>query len=189
MSQAMITHAQNFEGNKIPIAREPQSHVSLPDPRNQPMIDPAKLPDRYAMICTGVCLEPTFKDGSSLIFDRTASWGVGDFVMIVFKPEHVPVGRLQCMVKQVVLAPPAKVTLPLKMHPDSNVVPTLICRQFNPPRSYSVELDQVMAIHKCLGPMPEVPRTRMSPEEQKEFEVDAPARPRRVRVARIKLDG
>ena len=42
----------------------------------------ADWPRWFAMRCHGTCLEPVIPDGSSCIFDKEASYQVGDYVVI-----------------------------------------------------------------------------------------------------------
>ena len=46
------------------------------------------------------------------------------------------------------------VTLPYEAHPDSNIMPVLVCEQDNPHMQYTIPADQILAIHRCLGLVP-----------------------------------
>ena len=54
--------------------------------------------------------------------------------------------KVQPMLKRLTLALP-----PLRVHPDSEVMPVIICEQSNPPRRYIVPIDTVSAVHKVVA--------------------------------------
>jgi len=117
-------------------------------------IDPSELPDRYAMIVQGVCLEPEIKDGDCLMFDKTVPYKAGDLVILFKRPERVQPGRLPAIVKRLVMAPPPWVKFPHVEHPNSDVHALLIAEQFNPKGSFAIPCADLLAVHKCLGPVP-----------------------------------
>ena len=125
--------------------------------------DPSRLPDVYAMIVDGDCLEPEISHGACLMFDKNAPFERGDFVVIYKRPELVLPGQHQAIVKRVALAPPSWVKFPYREHPDSDVRAIVMFEQFNPHLRFAIPCGDLLAIHKCLGPMPDdMPRVRAS---------------------------
>lgn len=136
--------------------------------------DPTLFADEYAMRVAGTCLEPTFMDGCALLFSKTETFRLDDFVVIHLKPEFVREGSPQATVKQVVLCvrPPAPGTDPSRI---SNIAPCLVVQQLNPKRSYTIPWDCILAVHKCMGLVPE--NVRLVPAQP----------PRKARKSRAKV--
>lgn len=76
-----------------------------------------KLPELYAMICEGSCMEPEFANGDVLLFNKDEPFSSGDLVALYLRPELVRPGQCQAAVKRLVLAPPADVKFPLMITP------------------------------------------------------------------------
>ena len=90
----------------------------------------------------------------------------GDFVILYLRPELVPPGGYQGLVKRLVTMPPSGITFPHREHPESELASLVIAEQLNPPRRYAIRCDSLLAIHKCLGPVPaDLKRVRMTDEE------------------------
>lgn len=123
-------------------------------PKRHLTIDPSLLPDEYVMICEGKCLEPEIADNTKLLFSASQPYAPGDFICIYFKPEFVKPGHHQALVKRLVLNLFPGLKFPYKKHPDSNVMPVIITEMFNPPMRFAYPADAILAIHKCLGPVP-----------------------------------
>jgi hypothetical protein len=87
----------------------------------KPVIDPATMPERYIVRLDGDCLEPLVMNGAQVVIKRDAKIACGDLVLLFFKPEHVPGGKYQTILKRVVMAPPPYVKFPYREHPDSEV--------------------------------------------------------------------
>ena len=126
-----------------------------PDLQRDFIDDPSALPDRYAMRVVGHCLYPAIRDGDLLLFDKTADFGPGDLVMVYLRREAVKPGQFQAIVKRAVMVPPAFVTLPWRDHADSAFKPVVRLEMDNPQRRFPIRCADVLAIHKCLGPMPQ----------------------------------
>lgn len=109
------------------------------------------IPDRYAMVLAGLCLEPELKDGTILGFSRSEPYAVGDFCIFILRPELVPPGRHQTQIKRLFMSPPPRTRLPYREHPDSQVHSLVIAEQLNPPRRFAIECQNLIAIHKCTG--------------------------------------
>jgi hypothetical protein len=117
-------------------------------------IDPEALPDEYGMRVLGGCLEPEIPDGARVMIDKRVTAAPGDFVCIYLRPELVKPGDCQARIKRLVMGPPPWVTLPYREHPKSEVQAVLIAEQMNPPRSYTIPCDAVLAVHKVIWPVP-----------------------------------
>ena len=118
-------------------------------------IDPSQLPDVYGMRVAGDCMAPEIPDGSLLHFDKREPVKAGDTVIIYARPELVRPGGMQAQVKRLVLAIPDCVKFPFRQHPDSNVSPLIIAEMLNPPRQLMINCSDVLAVHKCMGPLSE----------------------------------
>jgi hypothetical protein len=121
-------------------------------PEGHQFLDPASIKDRfYALRLSGDCMDPLFKDGEAVIFDREAPLENGCLASFFYRPELVKPGSLGIALKQLLLAPPPFVTFPWKDHPDSEVIPVVIVQQLNPPRQWSVRCNTLLAVHRCIG--------------------------------------
>jgi hypothetical protein len=115
-------------------------------------IDPAKLPEQYALAVVGDCMAPTIADGANIVVSKTEKYKPGDIVVIWFRPELVKAGCAPSAVKRLTLAiPPWVKSFPYKDHPGSNVSAALVIEQDNPRQTYSVPCSSVAAIHKFTG--------------------------------------
>ena len=119
--------------------------------RERLLIDPATLPDAYALTLQGDCLAPVIPDGASVGIDKHAKPKAGDIVCIWFRPEATAPDGLQCTLKKLVFNIADWVTFPYRDHPKSEVVPVLIVKQFNPERQYTIKCSNVLAVHKATG--------------------------------------
>ena len=118
-------------------------------------IDPTTLPDEYAMRVRGDCLAPAIKAGDSVLVDQRQPFAPGDLVCVFLKAECVHLGSTNVGLKRLVMNMMPGVTYPYQAHPDSNIMPLLVCEQDNPPRQYTIPADQILAIHRCLGLVPD----------------------------------
>ncbi len=115
-------------------------------------IDPAALPERYALTVVGDCMAPTIADGAAVQVSKSEKFAAGDIVVIWFRPELVKAGDAPCAVKRLSLAlPPWVKSFPYKDHPGSNAAAAIIFEQDNPRRTYSMKCSDVVAIHKFIG--------------------------------------
>ena len=133
--------------------------VASPEPERHLIVDPLDLPDRYAMIFEGVCSEPEIVDGTHLLFDKHEPFGAGDLVVLFRRPELVQPGQHQAIVRRLIIFPPPWVSFPWRENPKSEVRAFVIVEQVNPRRQYAILCADLLAIHKCLGPVPEGMRT------------------------------
>jgi hypothetical protein len=112
------------------------------------VMEPDDLPEVYSCRAKGTCLEPVFKDGTRFCFNRLEQASVGDYVGLWRKSYLTTQGQLQVMLKRLVSELP-RVTLPL---PDEMPMsPVVLVEAHNPPETFVVPLDKLMAVHKCNG--------------------------------------
>lgn len=117
-------------------------------------IHPDELPEVYAMIVEGDCMLPYIRSDTKMVFSRTEAWQPGDMVLIYMRLDRVPAGEHQVALKRLVTPPPEWARFGVDTPPDWNVVPVVVVEQFNPRTRYTVPMSNVLAIHKCLGPVP-----------------------------------
>jgi hypothetical protein len=114
-------------------------------------LSPEDVPETYASVCRGDCLDPIIKDGACLVFSKTDQPQAGDFVGFWLHPDAVADGELPRRVKRLYMGLPEGWTLPLAMHPESEAEPLLIFEQVNPPKLLQVRASRVLAMHKVIG--------------------------------------
>ena len=137
-----------------PDAHEDQNAGRFQCPPPPTDIDPADLPDLYAMIIDGNCLEPMVAHGSWCAFDKRAAPERGGLVVLWKRPELVRPGESQAMVKRLVTVPPPWVTFPHRKHPNSTVDALVIVEQLNPAQQFAVRCETLVAIHKLVDVRP-----------------------------------
>jgi len=115
--------------------------------------DPATLPERYILITEGACLEPDIPSGSKVVIERDGKIAAGDLAVLYFKPEHILPGKPNSMLKRVVLPPPSHVKFPWREHPKTEAHAVVIVETTNPPRELIFKCKDLLAIHKCVGPV------------------------------------
>lgn len=109
------------------------------------------IPDIYAMKLSGDCLEPELMDGAEVVFSKTETPKVGDFCIFIMRPEMVRPGGMQSIIKRLMTAIPPHVELPFREHPDSEVHAVVMAEQLNPRRTYMIECERLLAVHKFVG--------------------------------------
>ena len=127
----------------------PNAHPSSGDPTTF-LPHPDDMPDVYATVCVGTCLEPVIADKTCLVFDKREECHPGDFVVLVRKPECVPSGETSGLVKRLVMGL-GPVRLPYPAHSSSEVVPIIIVEMLNPWRQMAIKATDLLAMHKCIG--------------------------------------
>ena len=131
------------------------AHTTTPPAPAQPgFIDPTTLPDEYAMRVRGDCLAPAINAGDAVLFDQRQPCKAGDLVGVYLK-EGCYGGSTSVGLKRVVMNMMPGVTYPYQAHPDSNIMPVLVCEQDQPHRQYTIPADQILAIHRCMGLVPD----------------------------------
>lgn len=110
--------------------------------------DMSTVPEEYAMIGSGKCMEPLVPDGTLLVFDKREKPQRGDLVILWFKPQHIPAGQCQRMFKRLVMGP-GPFSLPIG--DNSQVEPVVIVEMLNPPRQLRVRGSHLLAMHKAVG--------------------------------------
>ena len=98
-------------------------------------------PDLYILVVAGDCFLPDISDGDQLVLSPAEKPGRGDLVAIWHQDKNI-----QPMVKRLTLAVPE-----IRFHPDSEVMPVIICEQTNPQREFAIPMDKVSAVHKVVA--------------------------------------
>lgn len=114
---------------------------------DHPLVDLADLPETYVSPLTGRCMEPVYADGESLMVTARERPVVGDDVVLWRWPELVRDGEPQGFIKRLVACPAG----PLARPRGSTLAPPIYVETLNPPKRYAVPVDELMAVHKCLG--------------------------------------
>lgn len=120
---------------------------------------PNDLPDVYAMVGAGSCLEPEIMDGTKLLFSRTERYKHGDAVALFRRREFTPPGEHQILIKKLIYAPRSEYWTDPANFRGGNIVPMTIVEMLNPRTILQFHPDALLGIHKCLGPVPEGHRT------------------------------
>jgi hypothetical protein len=105
-----------------------------------PYIDPADMPDLYAIKGVGRCMEPLLADGALLVGDKRQLPEAGDTVIVHFRREIAPRYGIPGWIKR--LAGPI---------PPTGFEGLIALEQLNPPKQYLVPSTHIAAIHKCVG--------------------------------------
>lgn len=111
-------------------------------------------PKQYAMALNGTCLSGLYEHGETLVFDQDAEPKRGDCAALWIVGADRTTGERKIIpwIKRLLLnvwVPRGK--LPIKLHPDSNAIPVVQVEALNPPQAWSLQLNQVYGMHKCLG--------------------------------------
>ena len=122
---------------------------SGPSPDAHILPAPDELPDIFATICVGTCLEPEIMDQSCLVFDKREPVANGDFVVLMFRDGFVPPGETPGMVKRLVSG--AGMPLAREISPKSEVVPLIFVEMLNPPKMLHFKATDVVAMFRCVG--------------------------------------
>ena len=121
-------------------------------PVRRRFLDPATITHRfYGMVLKGHCLDPIYKDGETVVFDREAKVENGCFANFYYRREAMKPGHLNVALKKLVIAPPYFIKLPWEDNPNSTVVPVIIVEQMNPKGQWSVLCRDLLAVHRCIG--------------------------------------
>lgn len=139
-----------MSGNRAP-ERLKRPQRLYPSERHPFELDPADVPDVYASICKGTCLEPDFYDGACLVFSKLEEPEAGDYVGIWLHPDVVDPSELPRRVKRLVCGLMPGITLPYQPQPGDEVVPCLVFEEINPPKRYVIDAREIVAMHKMIG--------------------------------------
>jgi hypothetical protein len=143
--------------------------AALQQPVQPVFLHPDELPDFYAAIGRGTCMEPDVPDGTCLGFAKNAPVAPGDLVGIWRRPGTYPADEPQQLLKRLVMGPPEGMRFPFNLHPDSNAAPAVVVEMLNPRRPMMIDCSTILAIHKCLGAVERIggravmPRAWMEP--------------------------
>ena len=163
-----------------------------------PQVGPAYTPDRpppfddwpavYALRCFGDCCEPEIANGSSVIIDRQVPCAGGDFVAVWSLSRS---GRIEALVKRLVVGLAPWTRLPYQPDPRSNIEPVLIIEALNPPRRFDIDVSTVYAVHRCIGVAAARPDVSIGTDVCRANIrwFDRPSRPGRARKPRIAAGG
>lgn len=102
-----------------------------------PYIDPADMPDLYAITGVGRCMEPLYSDGVLLVGDKRETPECGDVVILHFCRDIAPHYGVPGWIKRLV-----------QTAPEGDLITV---EQLSPPRRYSVPADHIAGMHKCVG--------------------------------------
>lgn len=102
-----------------------------------PYIDPADMPDLYAIKGVGGCMEPLYSDGVLLVGDKRQAPEHGDVVILHFRRDVAPRYGVPGWIKRLV-----------EMAPAGDLITV---EQLSPPRRYIVPVDHLAGMHKCVG--------------------------------------
>jgi|GEM_PF-3646110 len=115
---------------------------------------PNDLPDLYALICDGDCMEPLYQSGQPLLFSRVETCKPGDVVAIYRAPRSVAPGENPVLLKRLISSPPAcffNKPRDIYGRPKGALQGKVIARMLNPDKSLIIGTEDVLGIHKCLG--------------------------------------
>lgn len=124
------------------------------NPAPVPFLDPALLPDEYALRIRGDCMEPILLDGSAVLVDRRLPYKSGDLVAIYLRPETVQPGHGNVILKRMISLPPWVKAFPYRDSPASTALAALLVEMLNPQRFFGIRCADILAIHHCVGPVP-----------------------------------
>lgn len=107
--------------------------------------DPAKMPARYVMVVEGHCMSPAIRDGEALVFVRDAQFFMRDLVVVYLDPaKAVTAGGHQALVKRFMGYGRCAAG-------DGIIVEV----DYPTPTRYVIPNDRILAVHRCVGPVPE----------------------------------
>jgi hypothetical protein len=114
------------------------------------------MPNLYALMTWGDCMEPLYEDGQPLLFSKREPWKSGDVVAIYLKPEAIPEDESPVpLLKRLISSPPpcffTRGPTDSYGRPLGAVKGKLIARSLNPDQSVIIGTEYIWAIHKCLG--------------------------------------
>ena len=118
---------------------KPTGSVRLPVPLPEGVV----FEDCYATALVGGCLEPIIDDGVRIVAARGAHPKNGDFALFWFKGGERPA------LKRIVMVPPVE-----WMNIKGDVSAIVVAEQFNPPRTYAVDVDRITQLHRVIGIAP-----------------------------------
>jgi phage repressor protein C with HTH and peptisase S24 domain len=105
-----------------------------------PYIDPADMPDLYAVTGYGRCMEPLYYDGSLLVGDKRENAESGDIVIVYFHRDIAQRYGVPGWIKRLA-----------HVWPLNGEETLFTLEQLNPPRRYIVPAGHIAAMHKCVG--------------------------------------
>ena len=124
-------------------------------PAEKSFLDPRTFPDAYGLAVVGNCMAPAYPDGCTVRIAKSEPYGHNDVVVVWWRPDLVAAGRAPCMIKRIVMvAPPWVKSYPYKDNPKSDVrAMIMLGRDDRPDEMIPVRCADIIAIHKCVGPL------------------------------------
>lgn len=109
------------------------------------------FPDQYCATGDGTCLEPVYPHGARFHMTAIDAAKPGDYVVVYRKPDLTRRSHRQAMIKRLVTPLPEGWTPSECWTQGHPMPPVVLLEAHNPPRTYAVPADEIMAVHKCLG--------------------------------------
>ncbi|MCO5083889.1 MAG: S24 family peptidase [Rhizobiaceae bacterium] len=110
------------------------------------------LPAAYGLIYRGHDIEPEFRNGDMLCFEKNGDAEAGDVVAVWLRPEHVREGRSQVAVYRVHMPLPPGFVLPFDMDPDAECMPVLILLSLSDPKRVApFPADRLLGVHRLAS--------------------------------------
>lgn len=128
-----------------------RSRKYYPNERFPDEIDASDVPNIYASVARGDCMEPVFHDQDCLVFSKSAELQMGDYVGIWFDPAIVPNGEPPRQIKRLAMGLMPGLRLPWNPKPGDEVEPLLYFEMFSPPNRLRIRASKVVAMHKVIG--------------------------------------
>ncbi|WIJ26582.1 hypothetical protein [Devosia sp. RR2S18] len=138
------------------------------------------LPEDYCCNGEGRCLEPVYADGTRFQFTSREPVAPGDYVVLWRKPELTRQTHRQALIKRLASPLPEGWAETEHWTADDPMPPVVLVEMHNPPRTYAVAADELMAVHKCVATH-DGPRSPVSKDQLKA--IAARQRAERERVA------
>jgi hypothetical protein len=113
-----------------------------------PSIDPTSLPKEYGLVVEGDCLSSSIASGTVVVVSNERPRS-GDLAVIWLR------GHPQALLKRLVLGQMPGVTFPYVQNTTSEIAPFIVVAMTNPPQQYRIRCVDILALHRCIGPVPE----------------------------------
>lgn len=164
--QAAISFQNSCDGTaQMVLSGEPSEHAAINAPSRAKISyeQPEALPETYAIRAVGDCLLPVIPSGIRLVCSSAEPYLPGDFVTIHQSPHAVRPGCPQMLTKQLVEAPKPGFWETSRTALEWLRLPTVEARSFNPVARHYWRPQDVLAIHKITGVVPDQRNTRPIP--------------------------
>lgn len=106
-------------------------------------------PDVYALKPVGDCMAPEINDGDPIVISSSQHPKAGDLVVVHLRPAAAARWGSEAIVKRLCHDP---LISRFPWDPTrSDLIPTIVLDQLNPPRTYRIAATDILALHKVLG--------------------------------------